>query len=593
MIKRFERGIFILMLALTGTMLSAQTTQWGVATWNPKFPKGSYTELPDPAPKDLAAWNAVNGPQVSWATTDLRYGKGEVPAIRKIATTENLKGWRGERVSAQALVWSPRPIDDLRFSMAPLTGSNGSIAASAAFVRYVMQDNFLTCGFRTASGDYDSTLVADPIDHLATVLPLEATTVRPIWITVQIPREATPGDYAGSLTLLSGDKVVGELTLKVKVTDRLMPRPADWVYHLDFWQNPFAEARYEQVEPFTPEFFTKVRPQFEQLRDAGQKVITTSIMHKPWGGQTEDYFESMISWIKRTDGSWMFDFTTFDMWVEFMLGVGIDHQIACYSMIPWDMKFKYYDQASNSMKFLATTTDTPEYAEVWTALLKSLSTHLRQKGWFDRTVIAMDERPSKDMQNAFGVIRAADPEFKISMAGNYHPELQQDLYDYCIASDFDFEPEVLASRKAAGKISTYYTCCAQKYPNLFTHSAPAEGEWISWYAAAKGYDGYLRWAYNSYTKEPLLDARFRAFQAGDSYLVYPQGRTSIRFEKFVDGVEEFEKIRILRDEFERKGDKRSLKKIDDQLAKFSIKNFELGIRPEVTLKEARELINSL
>ncbi|MEG2319997.1 MAG: DUF4091 domain-containing protein, partial [Mucinivorans sp.] len=351
-------------------------------------------------------------------------------------------------------------------------------------------------------------------------------------------------------------------------------------YHLDFWQNPFAEARYAGIEPFSPLFFEYVRPQFERLRDAGQKVITTSIMHKPWGGQTEDYFESMVSWIKRTDGTWAFDFTTFDMWVEFMMDLGINQQIACYSMIPWNMQFKYYDQRTNSMQMLKTTTDTPEYTQVWTALLKSLSGHLRQKGWFSRTVIAMDERPTADMQNAFRVIKAADPAFKVSMAGNYHPEIEAELYDYCIASDFEFSPEILAARKAAGKKSTYYTCCAQKYPNMFTYSSPAQNEWISWYALAKGFDGYLRWAYDSYTKEPLLDARFRAFQSGDSFLVYPEARSCIRFEKFVDGVEMFEKIKILQQEFRDKGDKKSLIKIDKVLSGFSIKNFKENVKAE-------------
>lgn len=580
-------------LLLAGHSLMAQTTQWGTPTGNPQFPKGSYIELPDPVAKDVAAWSAVKGATVSWGTTDLRYMKGAVPSIKKAATTEIVSGWKGERVAAQALVWSNKAISDLSFEMSSLTGKGGEIAASAAFVRYVMQDNFLTCGYRKEISKYDSTLIADPIDHLAKSLPLDAQTTRPVWVSVWIPQTAVAGSYTGTLTIKDGTQVVGTLKLTVNVLNRQLPEPRKWSYHLDFWQNPYAEARYAGLEPFTPEFFDYVRPQFERLRDAGQKIITTSIMHKPWGGQTEDYFESMISWIKRTDGSWTFDFTTFDMWIQFMMELGIDQQIACYSMIPWNMSFRYYDQASNSMKDVKATTESTEYAEMWTALLSQLSKHLREKGWFDRTVIAMDERPAKDMQNAFRIIKTADPEFKVSMAGDYHAEIEEDLYDYCIVSDHLCSPELLAERKAKGKITTYYSCCAQAYPNMFTYSPASENEWISWYAAAKGYDGYLRWAYNSYTKEPLLDARFRAFQAGDSYLIYPEARTSIRFEKFVDGVEMFEKIKILRAEFEAKGDAKSLKKIDELLSGFSIENFKKGIKPEDTLVKARATINSL
>lgn len=592
--KIYQLTTLSLALATLGCASAmAQTSQWGTPTGNVQFPKESYIELPDPVAKDAASWAAVKGTRISWGTTDIRYNKGEAPLIKKPITAEQITGWRGERVSAQALVWSNAPLDKLSFEMSPLTGKGGQIEASAAFVRYVMQDNYLTCGYRKAISNYDSTLVADPIDHLAKTLTLDAQTTRPVWVSIWIPQQAAPGEYKGQLTIKNGDQTIGSLNLAVKVIDRVLPKPTEWSFHLDFWQNPYAEARYAGLEPFTAEHFEWMRPSMERLRDAGQKTITATLMHKPWGGQTEDYFESMVSWTKKSDGTWAFDFTTLDMWVEYMIGLGYTGQISCYSMIPWDLSFKYYDQKSNSMKFLKTNTDTPEYAQVWTALLKSLSSHMREKGWFDRTVIAMDERPTKDMENAFAVIKAADPEFKVSMAGNYHPEIEESLYDYSIASDFDYSPEVLAARKAAGKKSTYYTCCAQAYPNMFTYSAPAESEWISLYAAAKGYDGFLRWAFNSYTKEPLLDARFRAFQSGDTYSIYPQNRTSIRLEKFVDGVEMFEKIRILKAEFQAKGDTKSIKKIDDMLAGFSIQNFKDNIKPETTLAGIRKALNSL
>jgi len=59
----------------------------------------------------------------------------------------------------------------------------------------------------------------------------------------------------------------------------------------------------------------------------------------------------------------------------------------------------------------------------------------------------------------------------------------------------------------------------------------------------------LRWAYNSWPKEPHLDSRFSkrsAWGSGDTYLVYPYNRSSIRFERLIDGIEVFEKVRVLR-----------------------------------------------
>ncbi|MEG2755762.1 MAG: hypothetical protein RR931_04040, partial [Mucinivorans sp.] len=59
------------------------------------------------------------------------------------------------------------------------------------------------------------------------------------------------------------------------------------------------------------------------------------------------------------------------------------------------------------------------------------------------------------------------------------------------------------------------------------------------------------------------------------------------------GVEMFEKIKILQQEFRDKGDKKSLIKIDKVLSGFSIENFKENIKAEQTLVPARKIINSL
>lgn len=45
-------------------------------------------------------------------------------------------------------------------------------------------------------------------------------------------------------------------------------------------------------------------------------------------------------------------------------------------------------------------------------------------------------------------------------------------------------------------------------------------------------------------------------------MIYPEGRSSIRFERLIEGIQSYEKIRILKEEFEKKGNKSAIKKID-------------------------------
>ena len=131
-----------------------------------------------------------------------------------------------------------------------------------------------------------------------------------------------------------------------------------------------------------------------------------------------------------------------------MMSMGIDKQINCFSMIPWKLSFQYFDQASNTLKYLDAKVGTPEYNDYWRAFLKDFAAHLKQKGWFEITTIAMDERPMASMQQVIKLVKEADPNYKVALAGNYHKEIETDLYDYCVASGKFFSPEVLAARKA-------------------------------------------------------------------------------------------------------------------------------------------------
>ena len=114
------------------------------------------------------------------------------------------------------------------------------------------------------------------------------------------------------------------------------------------------------------------------------------------------------------------------------------------------------------------------------------------------------------------------------------------------------------------------------------------------HAVAEGYDGYLRWSYNSWTTDPLRDSRFRTWAAGDTYSVYPGPRSSIRFERMVEGVQACEKIRILREEFEAKGAKGKLARLEKLLSKFTLESLPEGRNhPEKDVNELLEALNRL
>ncbi|ATA89940.1 hypothetical protein CGC58_09515 [Capnocytophaga stomatis] len=590
-----------ILLSLTGLTGLAQTpegiTGSGLKTGQAPFPTEKYVELPNPVATNSQNWASVKGINIGWGSTDVRYKKEE-PASN-LEQTKRLKAWKGERVSAQIAISNADKDAEISVEISDLKSGKNKIGKEhfeSAFVRYVMTDELNKdgkggCGYRK-SADFDSTLVADVLDHHAKKMEIAKHSSRGVWIKIQIPQNAKEGSYKGFITVKNKTKILKKLPFEVQVLARTLPEPKNWKYHLDLWQNPYAVARYFNVTPWSEAHFEHLKKEMKLYADASGKSITASIMYEPWGGQTQDPFNSMVLWMKKLDGSWYFDFAVFDKWVEFMHQMGITKQINCYSMVPWKLSFQYFDQATNQLQSVKTQPGEPQYEEMWTAMLTAFAKHLKAKGWFEKTFISMDERPKEVMQKTLKIIKNADPNFKISLAGDWHQELEPYLDDYCVPLSTKYEQKVLEKRQKQGKVTTYYTCCTEPYPNTFTFSKPAESEWLAWYAAKDNLDGYLRWALNSWTLEPLLDSRFRAWAAGDTYLTYPMGRSSIRFERMLEGIQFYEKVNILREEFQKKQNSEGLKKIESALQLFDEKTLPQHPASEVT-KKAREIINSL
>ena len=505
-----------------------------------------------------------------WGSIDVRYPLDCKTSINDHAVN-HAAAWRGERVNLQLVVTNEsldkECVVEYRFS--DLKSHIGqTIPASnvvGGFVQPVITDKFTGCG-RHEVDAYGEELVADRITDTNPTI-LAPGSCRGLWLTIQVPRdEKVCGSYKGYVELVcNGKKKKYEYSLSVFAN--VLPAPKEWTFHLDLWQNPYAVARVHNVELWSKEHFDALRPYMLKLASAGQKAITATLIDRPWDGQTYDPFGSMVTWVKKADGGWWYDFTIFDRWVEFMMSCGIDKEITCFSMIPWKLSFRYYDQATHSHKHINCAPGEEAYAQFWGGMLSAFSAHLKEKGWFDKTFISMDERSLAQMQAAIKVIKEYAPGMKISMAGNYHPEIEGDIHDYCldIFAYGAYTPELLAKRRAQGKVSTYYTCCSAEYPNLFTFSSPADAEFIALEALKKGLDGYLRWAYNSWTVTPEEDSRFIAWPAGDTYVIYPFSISSIRWERLVQGIQQYEKYKIRLAEAKAEGNQERIAELESLL----------------------------
>lgn len=561
----------------------------------------TYTEPKDPRPVELIAWNSVGSElQATVGSIDARYEKNAVPGVGITLEWEGT-AWKGERISTQFLLWSAEEIKQVSCKASDLTDGNGNVISAeninTFFIRYVMTDEFgeksSGCGPRN-SADHDSSIVADVLDPIP-YFDMEAKTARPVWVAINVPHSAKPGTYTGTITAGAGKQKKVVFNIRMKVQNRVLPKPSDWAFHLDLWQNPYAVARYHNVEPWSEGHFELLRPLMKMLAGAGQKCITATIMHKPWGGQTYDPFDSMIEWKKRADGSWLYDYSDFDRWIEFVMECGITEQMNCYTMIPWGNAFTYTDEQSGKDTIVTAVPGDEMFESLWAPFLQQFTNHLKEKGWENITTIAMDERELDDMKKLIAFIKSVAPGLKITLAGGYYKEIDGDLFDLSIAPRHNPRKEDIRGREQNGLHTTFYVCCFDPYPNNFTFSPPAESAYIGWYAAAKGYNGFLRWAFNSWVENPLVDSRFRTFPAGETYLVYPGARSSIRFERLREGIQDFEKIRILRSELldeNNESAQAKLTQLEEVLSGFEIDRLK-DVPAEEFVKKGKELVNYL
>ena len=583
------RYTFMVLIILLGFIVGCQQQKEVVVS-------STYEEPQDPSPSKNQNWEAIpQGLQASVVSTNIRFVKSEIPKIeQKNSWTDT--AWKGERVSGQLVLWSKDSITKVRAEVSDFKSENGAIIASSEaqlrFVKYVITDEFAGgCGYRKPE-DFAASLAADALDTVSSYA-IRAKETRPLWITVDVPASAEAGEYKSNITLNVEGQEAKQFEMTLKVVDKVLPPATNWKFHLDLWQNPYAVSRFHGVEPWSQAHWDLLKPLMQRLADAGQKVITVSLNKRPWGGQTFDQFEAMIDWKKKSDGSWMYDYTIFDNWVQFMMDLGVTKQISCYSMVPWGNEFYYFDEAENREIKIKAAPGTKEYTELWIPFLNDFKAHLEEKGWNEITRIAMDERGPEEMTAMLKLINEIAPEFGVSLADNHksYKQYPDELKDMSVAFGHPVDDEDLVIRRENGYVSTHYVCCSDKFPNTFTFSDPAEGVFIGWYTVAANFDGFLRWAYNSWVERPLQDSRFRAWPAGDTYQVYPDNRTSIRFETLRDGIEDAEKIRVLREELTQKGMQDDLDKLNLMVAQFNITEKPEDL--EGLINSGKKLLNEL
>ena len=157
----------------------------------------------DPTADTLSDWsNVTPGLHASVISIDEKFPKSVAPQVTPVNNIE-LSAWKGEKVSAQLLLWTAEDVSQVECRFSNLVSEGNTLPATVAqarFVRYVMTDEFGPgCG-RRKPGDFPASLAPDMLDNLE-CFNLEAKTARPVWLTISVPSDALAGNYRGKVTI--------------------------------------------------------------------------------------------------------------------------------------------------------------------------------------------------------------------------------------------------------------------------------------------------------------------------------------------------------------------------------------------------------
>ncbi|MDR1225801.1 MAG: DUF4091 domain-containing protein [Prevotellaceae bacterium] len=562
---------------------------------------GKEAELPNPKKPNAKQWAQYKQPlYASFASKDERYVKQAPPSLFRTIDYWGETAWRGEQLCAQLLLWSGVGVNDVKISISDFETQSGLKLSAQnckiAPVQYVMSDAWgketAGCGPRHIR-DYDSALVADIVsDARSTTINVAPKTVQPMWFTIKIPEHTQAGKYKGFITISAKGQSPFVFNANVNVLTRQLPPSSEWSFYLDLWQNPAAVARIYKVTPWSKEHFDHLKPIVEQLAAYGQKTVSVPLTEMSYADPMLDDHESLITLTKRANGEWSVDFTKLDLWLSFMNGNKVNKHINLHVNVQPQQNFTYFDQASSKVQILSCKFDSKEFDEVMGATLKALTTHLDEQKLLDQAALLLRDASKDQLRKMSALAEASNSSLQIGHMGA--PVANADTTDFASYAIPLVQVKQLKNKSLRPKSTTpvtLYTTCKEAQPNLFLFSNPADAAWICWYIAANKLNG-LTHSFNSWNAHPNQDARSTEWAAGFGYLAYPGSASSIRMERLLEGIQDFEKIQILSEEFEKKNNMIGRDKLNQILKMFQLELLSVK-SSAATVEEARILLNSL
>ena len=387
-----------------------------------------------------------------------------------------------------------------------------------------------------------------------------------LMVRAEIPSDAQEGMYEYRICLDDGDSKY-ELPLSLQIRNQVLPESG---LITEYWLYPYSALRWYDIlkdeQPFSRKHCEVLRNHLKEYRKLGMKNITVSIADEPWGHQVYDDYPSMVRWNRDKDGYLFFEYDEMDAWIELCMECGIDEVIDCFGILPFDGAWLIHEADGSETK-VSPAVGSDEWRLYWSAFLYSFADHMKEKGWLDKTYIAVDEGTPEEISTAVSLAKEICGEtIRFSAALDELPEDCCPEFERIAVSIAAFQKQeermkrIIDERKQLGLKTLMYNC-STNYPNAFALSQPDESVWTIEYLYGMGFDGYLRWALDAWTENPYENLDWQYFEAGDTFLMYPDAKDAenpvpvmtYRLEMIEQGKRNVSKLQYLQDHTDQSG----------------------------------------
>ncbi len=377
-------------------------------------------------------------------------------------------GARNGTFSGKVVLSSSNAIRSLKATASELVEAAGKGKIPAAAVRVRLAEHARPEAswagydrFDRLADEFPAELAPVPVDPRR---PEPAMAVAPVWVTVKVPADAAPGEYAGTVSIEAAGAtgpVRFAVPVRLKVNDWGMPDPGAFSVHNNIYSSEDTLARYYKVPMWSDRHFELIGRSMAAFQQVGNKLCTLHLAIKSPGINNS---ESIVRWVRQpvaggegrgtgednkgTDAGgkqeapasnpsplapFTYDFTLVEKYLDVyekncgkpgILAVGdLDKTRGGKALSPsgWPrLAVTVVDPATGKTEVLPQPVyGTPENEAFWKPVLTELRKRLEKRGWFDVAAISHDDYASPPIPEFVSTIKAIWPDGRWLQCG--HP----------------------------------------------------------------------------------------------------------------------------------------------------------------------------